>query len=290
MTWALMAHRSELAKPGDYVLLSGIEQMAAVNLDGEIIVTDNICAHRRARVLSGACGNKPLTCPYHGYSGKATISQQYLTRWCGDFLFASEDSAQWFPQEIEEYVAEISSHIERRYSMDVLPMPCDWKVAVENALEDAHVPCIHPDTFAKLRLTDAAFDRFGEHSGAIYRVGDERTVSGLAKLAKNFRSGDPTKYFHLLLYPFTCISSVGGFSYSVQQYVPMHGYTQLHARLYAAKPSPGAANMEWFFAEAQQFNRRVFDQDSAICATVQGVGGTLTEAERRVKWFREELA
>lgn len=290
MNWLLAAHRSELANKGDYVLLSGgSEQIAVLNLDGQIIACDNVCPHRGAKVFSGPCGSQHPVCPYHGRRGEAAIGTRYLTAWLNDWIFVGDGSTRLETElgDILPLVAGISDKIGRRHSFDVTPMPCDWRVAVENALEDDHIPMVHPDTFGKLKLELGEMERHGNHSVAKYAIGDSRTVAALGRFAKHFRDVDPASYFHIFIYPGTCISSVGGFSYSVQHYLSNGGFTSFHTRLYQPKLAADAPNYDWFFNEATQFNRQVFEQDSAICARVVGEGTILTENERRVLWFRE---
>lgn len=290
MNWLLAAHRTELQQHGNYVVLdSGADQIAALNLEGEILATDNICPHRGARVLPGSHGQRPIVCPYHGLTGKAAIGRQYLTQWIGDWLFVG-DGVTRIEDDLDDLgplLAGLSHRITRRHSFEVMPMPCDFRVAVENALEDYHVDSVHPDTFGKLKMRLDAMDRHGRNSGAIYTLEDERTVKGLSAFAKHFEDVQPDHYFHIFLYPYTAISSVGGFSFSVQHYLPDGNFTRLHTRLYAGKSRPEAPNYSWFFDEAADFNRRVFEQDSAICVKVIGQGTFLTKNEERVRWFRE---
>lgn len=290
MSWVLLCHRSELAKDGDYVLLTaGSEQALAYNHNGTVIVTDNRCLHRGARVFNGTHGNAPLKCPYHGFQDESVLKAQELTQWVGDWLFAGDGSTKLENEldAIGPVLAGISEKIGKRHAFDSFPMPCDWKVAVENALEDLHVGSVHPDTFGKLDLKLKEMRRHGRNSVAMYDIGDARTVKGLTAMSKAFVDVDPSAYFHILLYPNTCISSVGGFSYSVQHYLPNGGFTQLHTRLYRGKMRADAPNISYFFDEAVGFNKTVFAQDSAICARVQGDGTYLTEKEKRITWFRE---
>lgn len=291
MNWLLAAHRTELAKPGEYVVLdSGSDQIAIFNLEGEIIATDNTCPHRGARVLPGSHGQRALVCPYHGLTGKATIGRQYLTQWIGDWLFVG-DGATKIEDDLDDLwplLAGISTRITRRHAFDAMPMPCDFRVAVENTLEDYHVDSVHPDTFGKLKLRLDTMERHGKNSGALYTIEDERTVKGLTGFAKHFEDVEPDHYFHIFLYPYTALSSVGGFSFSLQHYLPDGGFTRFHTRLYAGKIKPDAADYRWWFDEAADFNRRVFAQDTDICVRVAGPGTYLTKAEDRVRWFREE--
>lgn len=290
MTWLLAAHRSELAKPGDFVVLhSGAQQIAAFNLDGEVLASDNICAHRGSRVLRGNYGTQPLVCPYHGMRGKATIGEQYLTQWLGDWLFVGEgdDVIENDLADLGPLLAGISQQITRRHAFSMMHMPCDWKVAVENTLEDYHVPTVHADTFGKLGLRLDTMERHGRNSAALYTLTAERMVKAGTDMAHYYENVRPDHYFHIFLWPFTCLSSVGGFSFSLQHYMPAGGMTQFHTRLYAGKERSDSPDLSWWYQEAAKFNERVFQQDSEACAMVAGQGRFLTEQEDRVRWFRE---
>ena len=290
MNWLLAAHRSELAAPGDYITLqAGPDHIACFNLDGNVYSWDNVCRHRGARVLQGTHGNKALTCPYHGLTGMATVGEQYLTQWIGDFLFVGDGSTR-IEDDLNDFgplLTGISKMIAGRHSFEQLPMPCEWKVAVENTLEDYHVATVHADSIGKLRLKLDSTDQHGKNSGALYTIEDPHTVKGLEAMAKYFEEVRPSHYFHLFLYPYTCLSSVGGLTFSLQHYLPSGGYTNLHTRLYGAKTKPGAPDMRWLYDEATSFNRLVFEQDAAICARIVDDGTFLTASETRVQWFRD---
>lgn len=289
MTWTIIAHRSELSKPGDFVNVGGI---AAVNHDGNIVAWDGICAHRGARVFDETHGNRPLVCPYHGFKGDAVIGDRYLTAWVGDWFCVGDGSVSLAEQfgGVMGILDGASSAIRRRFSFDSFAMSCHWSTAVENTLEDLHVPSVHPDTFHKLDLRLIGMDQQGKNSVAFYNVGDAHTVRGLTAMSRYFDGARPGEYFHLYLWPHTCLSSVGGFSYSLQHYFPSAAWTQFHTRLYVGPVRGDAPNLDYFFEEAAGFNRKVFQQDAAICARVVGKGTRRTESEKRVQWFRNVSA
>lgn len=69
-SWLYAGHVSEVASPGDYLLLEiGEDSLIIVrDDDGGIRALMNICRHRGARVCEGASGNrKTFVCPYHGW-------------------------------------------------------------------------------------------------------------------------------------------------------------------------------------------------------------------------------
>jgi phenylpropionate dioxygenase-like ring-hydroxylating dioxygenase large terminal subunit len=307
--WLLIAHRSDLGTPNDFVRLPiGSEGIVAFNDGGNIIVTDGICPHRGARMVEKPFGNAPLVCPYHGWSysaGKLNIPhcsnypvvetakaklRQYLTCWVGDWLFASEGNSG-YPVESPKVRALLESiKITSRRHFESMPMSCDWRIAVENTLEDLHVPTVHRDTFGKLGLQRTAMEAHGKNSLALYEVTDKRILMLGERLAPHFENTRPDEYFHLFLYPYACLSSLGGFTYSLQHYMPMGAWTQFSTRLYVGAAKPDAPDYRWFYDEAHAFNKLVFQQDAEICAKVAGFGHALSDDEIRVRWFRQALA
>lgn len=278
MKLTYIGHRSELSNDGDYVCLPTV---TAYNHRGDIIVFNGLCPHRGARLFDQGAGNKEMKCPYHAWKADFIEGKvdRYLTAWVGDFLFAT-DGVLTVEDELEgmyEMLSELSGRVGKRHSYDFLPMKCDWRVAVENTLEDMHVPEVHSETFATLGLSPPQMHQMGKHSVAYYAVN-----SRVTRVAQN------GTYFHLFLYPNTCISSVGGMTYSVQQYFPIGAETVLLTRLYSSVT--GRADFigtDFFLDKARAFNMRVFAEDAAVCARVEGFGTILTGAEQRVKWFRE---
>jgi phenylpropionate dioxygenase-like ring-hydroxylating dioxygenase large terminal subunit len=73
-SWIYAGHVSEVAAPGDYLLLEIGEDSLIISRDedGEIHALMNVCRHRGARVCEHAAGNrKTFVCPYHGWVYRA---------------------------------------------------------------------------------------------------------------------------------------------------------------------------------------------------------------------------
>lgn len=175
------------------------------------------------------------------------------------------------------------------HSVDSMVMNCDWRIAIENTLEHAHIPHVHKDTLGKLKLkfVDAYID--GKNSMGYYHITDERTIKSLKKLRQMFVS--PTnsdKYIHLFIYPYTCISSVGGFTYAIQNYIPQGDKTFLLMRLFGAKVKPGY-DLNFYFDSVAKFNRRVFEEDANMVSKIKHLrGGPNMKPElQRLSWFWE---
>lgn len=273
-----IAHRTELAQDGDYVRLP---HLTAYNNAGDIIVWNGRCPHRGAMIFDIGMGNKKMKCPYHGWESDLIEGKvdRIPTRWVGEFLFveAGDDDLDSVTE-----LPTLSTKLCARHSFDFLNMQCDWRVAVENALEDMHVPHVHPTTFGTLKMSSPMFIKLGRNSTAVYSVD--------ARVARTFGSA---VYFHLLLYPNTCISSVAGASYSIQQYFSNGPDTVFLTRLYQPSSNGGresvSSDPSFFLKQAREWNIKVFTEDAHICARVEGTGTILTANEKRIKWFREEI-
>jgi nitrite reductase/ring-hydroxylating ferredoxin subunit len=69
-TWNLLAHESELAEPGDFVVrqIAGDSVIVSRDRDGDIHVMLNVCTHRGMQVCRSETGNgNNFKCPYHGW-------------------------------------------------------------------------------------------------------------------------------------------------------------------------------------------------------------------------------
>src|ERR1700686_5031172 len=69
-TWTVIAHESEIPRPGDYLLRQlGDDPVIVIRGDdGSIDVLLNGCTHRGMQVCRAEWGNaKHFQCPYHGW-------------------------------------------------------------------------------------------------------------------------------------------------------------------------------------------------------------------------------
>ena len=152
--WTPVAHRSELAKSGDFVLLpwKADGEVAIANMAGEIVAFDNVCSHRGARIFTELRGNQPPACPYHGRLATARNVRRFAVTEMGDFLFARE-SRPGNPQigppliGLMKDAPPLVFHSALSFVMD-----CHWTVAVENTLDFEHVAHVHTESLAKLAL------------------------------------------------------------------------------------------------------------------------------------------
>ena len=292
--WHLVAHRSELAAPGDFVRLSwAAGDLVLYNDEGEVIAFDNVCPHRGGRFFIEDRGNARAVCPYHGWSVrggevrvarreqfstcdlKKAVLNRYATQWCGEFLFAGVDPVMSLPRQLDAFaapLADISADILVPGDLYKIDFQADWRVAVENALEAYHVNSIHPETLAPMALCEDADSFAGLNSAFHARVGDKRTARGLKGLRRFFDlRADFEGYCTYYVFPFAMISSTYGYSYSLQSFLPAPEphRSWFTSRLFSTRTAAGAEGVSQTLLNATILaNHQIFDEDHAICRRV----------------------
>lgn len=293
--WHLLGHRSELAETNRYLRFEIMgEEAVAFNDGASVVVFDNRCPHRGARIYDGAEGKQRFTCQYHGWSyakGRLFIPYKetfeacdpfqarlatYQSEWVGDFLFVSRAPDRPLSEQlrgVEETVAAVSRSIAGKGDHNAYAYRCDWKIAVENALDQYHVAIIHHSTLNKLKLEPAQDEYFGDNNVSRAAVGDPRVKRGLASMRRFFDvEYRPEGYIALYLFPFTFLTTTFGHSYSLQQFLPsaLPDRTNFTSRFYPARLSEkiGPDTMKSFFDSSLAVNHSVFVEDGDICARI----------------------
>jgi phenylpropionate dioxygenase-like ring-hydroxylating dioxygenase large terminal subunit len=321
--WHLLCHRSEVSKPRDFVLLEACGGEVVAFHDGKkVVVFDNLCPHRGARIFTSNIGNKAFLCPYHNWSysnGRIFIADSsqfahcadpkpdlhhYKTAWVGDFLFFAISPLNSVEEQLglaEPLVRNISTSIATRLDFSSYKYQSIWQIAVENALEPYHVSAIHPNSLAKLQLSHGNNEFLGLNSMWLSELGDHRTVSQLSRLLKLFE----LDYFHagylnLHLFPFSMVSSTFGVSYSIQNFFPdtVDNSSQFVSRLYQSKLKDGSKSkiIEPLMKSTADLNRQVFAEDNQICERIASRSWTnitpkyyANPDELRLVYFREQF-
>src|SRR5688572_5895910 len=177
-TWQLVARLDDLARPGDFVPTTILDEPIVIThgTDGILRGFYNVCRHRAGQVALSKGNRKSLQCHYHGWTygldgalraaPEMEATESFLKedfglhpvrvdRW-GPFVFANLDrDAQplaelmgAIPKEVAlaGYDVEHMRLVERREYL----IECNWKVYVDNYLEGYHLPIAHPALFKEL--------------------------------------------------------------------------------------------------------------------------------------------
>lgn len=171
-SWQFVCHISQVRNPGDFATLDLRKDsvLAIRGKDGALRAFMNVCRHRAARLLTGtgSCKGR-ITCPYHGWSYdtdgalKGIPSEKTFPGVEKDRLGLREIEIETLmglvftrivpggpglresfgpmadiiaPYRVEEMVAGGEAWIDT--------WNCNWKIAVDNNLENYHVPVGHP--------------------------------------------------------------------------------------------------------------------------------------------------
>lgn len=321
--WHLLCHRSELPRNGDFLRFeTAIGDIVVFNDggdDGDIIAYDNRCPHRGALMFDGDAGNQAATCKYHGWTYRqgriivphpeqfkaCDLSQarlnHYQVDWCGDFAFVGIAPRTPLYEQLGEVAAtleNIAFNISGRVDLNTTAFDCYWPLAVENALEPYHIDMVHADTLGVLQLEAGTNSYHGENSVWRAPVGNARIQRQLLSLKRYFAIDYAYEgYLSVYLFPFTMISSTFGYSYSLQNFFPARGgaTTNFTSRLLATHLVSEAAQqiIAPLFASTAKVNRKVFEEDHAVCKLVPSDSWTsaplrfASETEEKIEHFRQ---
>lgn len=316
--WHLLCHRSELPQPGSFLKLNWLEQEVVIFNDmGELVVFDNLCPHRGTRFFTDAEGVGLISCPYHGWSYRAgslhiPCRERYAedalkstrlntleTDWCADFLFAGIAPRLSLDQQLGDsfgLLSTLSFNINGRADLNAYTFECNWRVAVENALEPLHVPFIHADSLAQLNLGDGDNQFTPWTSVWQAPLGNASMEKKLRSIKRLFLIDEQYEgYQSIYLFPYTMLSSTFGYSYSLQHFFPAAQENQTHfsSRLLLGVTKNLAASeaLVEFFRSTANMNRQVFNEDHAICKRIDSSAargfGILSSDEQKIAHFRQ---
>lgn len=319
--WHLGCHESELPRHGDYLKLKlGEYDIVLFNDLGNIICFDNICPHRGASIFNSDFGNSPLYCKYHGWSysnGSVVIPEpekyincsrrdlnKFSTEYCGSYIFFCISPRQSLNEQLTpslfNLIENISFYAGKRLDFNNYEFECYWPIAIENALEPDHLPFIHPDTLAKLKLSNCTNSFYGNNSKVSFCISDISLEGKIKKVSKLFSiSEDVHKgYMSIHLFPFGFISSTYGLSYSIQNFFPLTGVEKTYflSRLYMGPVKEGyVESLLSFFESTVNMNHKVFDEDHQICKLITKKSWlsskveNLSTEEIKINHFREAI-
>ena len=170
--WNFLGHVGMLPANGDYECVNfvGVPIVLLRDGSGEVRAFANSCRHRGAKVVEGSGNCRAFKCPYHqwvyGLDGKLRGTDgmektenfdrsRYglipirLETWQG-FIFVNFDGnaaplMDWLgdaPEVLASYRCQ-DMVVTRRVEFDI---KCNWKLFIENAMEEYHLPGVHGAT------------------------------------------------------------------------------------------------------------------------------------------------
>lgn len=299
--WCFVGFKSDLASHNDFLSTKiGGVPVVVQNFSGELRAFSNICTHRRSTLQKSDCGNRKLSCPYHGWTfnkdglpigipdnensfgiDKADLSRHALTSYtlklCGNFIFVrvepQGEDLQTFLGKNWDVLEHASTIMTDKIASKKIPWRANWKIGVESVLEVYHLGPVHPDTFKNLTKSrwDCAVQ--GRHSSGHTDLSDKAKTwwDGVRKKLALNQSEKYSEYNHFFIYPNTAIGLTNGSLMSVQTYDPTGiASCDLHYRLFLAAPVEEKTSTEQKSlkrAAVQSlvtFNDQVLDEDRLV--------------------------
>ena len=175
--WCAVAYASDIPDPGDVLPIdfAGWPLMLVRDMDGNVRVFHNVCRHRQMQVVMAPCkGQRRVSCPWHGWtyelSGKLAATPRIGGRHESDhpdfdktdLELVAVPSGIWLDMvfvNLDGAAAPLDQHLKpltnllHDYDFTGLEVgdawstayPANWKLTVEGAIEDYHLPLVHPE-------------------------------------------------------------------------------------------------------------------------------------------------
>jgi len=175
--WICVGRVEQVPKAGDYYSIEIVGQPLIVIRDEnqQVKVHSALCRHRGAIITEGAGHCRALVCPYHSWtyspSGKLLNTPgnpppmagvagfnmadhnliSFRTELWGGFIFVNFDEnaeplLSWLG-DLPEFLSSYQLENMQWTNRDMYEVDCNWKIWLENAFENYHVPSIHRDHY-----------------------------------------------------------------------------------------------------------------------------------------------
>ena len=228
--WLCVGRTDQVPKPGDFytIALAGQPLIVARDHDDRVNVLSAVCRHRGAVITEGEGRCRALVCPYHnwtyaldgrlinipgqpppmsgveGFDAAAHGLKAMRTDIWAGFIFVTfnphpgplVDTLGGLPGFVSNYRLD-----EMRFTRrDVYDIDCNWKVWLENAFENYHVPTIHRRHIDPGKPQNWIFEQTDGPYEAMYSQRAIVAYSGLPTLA-HLNEKEASGLFHLWLQP-----------------------------------------------------------------------------------------
>jgi phenylpropionate dioxygenase-like ring-hydroxylating dioxygenase large terminal subunit len=232
--WHVVAARSDLPRPGDYLTLDLLGQPLLVrNIDGEIHTFLNVCAHRHCQLTSQPRGHSErLRCQYHGWeygpdgrTGRIPDAgcfrpfdrenaqlKKMRTQVHGELVFVSladegPDLKEFLGPYCYDFCGACTGDFRLRWTWET-EYQANWKVPIENSLESYHIPCLHSKTFGELPPEETSRHDLGERSTTFWTAEPARAVRIRAWLVRRLGAPVTSTYIHHHTHPHITLASL----------------------------------------------------------------------------------
>lgn len=317
--WVFACAEQQLPEAGCYFAFRLAGEAIAIirNKQGQIRALSNICRHRGTPLLDEGFGkiDKLITCPYHAWAydmdgqikgipltgdhppDKSTHCLPHFSvdSWHG-LLFVNLDThAQPLAERLsgmDDYLSAFElSRFSAGFCGETEQWHCNWKLAMENAMESYHLFKVHQQTLETTTPTRSAFYLAGSSEWTLTAGKIQQKRSKLM----SWLSGDyPDIYNHYVLISLPP-SFVGILTYESFDWIQVLPEDETHCVIRSGGISTSLDGYQ--DKHSREFTQAFFAEDKEICERVQtGMssqftqGGSLVDMERVVVDFHQYLA
>lgn len=324
-SWLCVGFTEDLARHNDFITAEiGHHGIVVQNFRGTLRAFRNVCSHRFSRIQSERHGNRPLTCPYHGWTYDAAgkpigipsnttqfgfdeVDRQrlaldhYELETCGRFVFVrmAKDGPdlKTFLGGCFDALVHLTEVCTDQFEAVSLEWDNNWKLGMDNAAEGYHVPLVHAESFALILQPDLTVSTDADHS--LYRGHlTERSLKWWSTVAKSIDL-KPTplypEYANFLIFPNIVITLSYGAFMTFQTMEPIGtNKMRINSTAWLAQNRGGGAR-GMVVESLKAFSHQVREEDKTICAQVQrgvrdrsdGRPNMLGGVEARISHFQQ---
>jgi phenylpropionate dioxygenase-like ring-hydroxylating dioxygenase large terminal subunit len=322
-SWVLICHKDELKKKNSFITFDLYDlPIILYNFNGTISAFTNNCPHRGSKIKNKKKGNEIFSCDYHGWcfnkdgkfiSGpyfKEIFKNQnkkdiFLEKWnlelCGNFIFLSSKknkiNLKSYLGKFYKIIEKKSENYEHKIASQEYYWNCNWKIAIENSIDEYHGPILHKTTFKNLLDLQPLYE-YTDNVSVMEMPLDKEYLKNSKKITQNFQKKNISEnYNHYLIWPISTLSSTMNNFNFINKYIPIDkNTTKVCSDIYLNKFSQKDSKLTKKFLSdmAIKFNHEVFMEDKIVCEGVQNNIGINKNSiiglyEERVKYFRNKI-
>lgn len=319
-TWILACHKNEIKNKNDYKTIDFFgESILIYNIDNKFFAYKNVCVHRGSKIKIKKYGNEIFNCIYHGWtynkfgnliSGpqlknafpKLDLKNKNLMtvkiEMCGDFIFITDNAnkqnlRQFLASHFQE-IEDISKKFGNLVSSEKYIWNCNWKIAIENSIDEYHGPILHKSTFKKILelKPNYTFSSFISEMNMPLQKNYMKFFSNIVTKPKFHLSN---RYKHYFIFPISTIASTMDLFCYIQRYIPLdENKSKIETDIFIPDVFINEKNKTQFIIEsAKKFNEIIFNEDKEICEGInQNLQNTykfsiIGKFEKRINFFRK---
>ena len=298
-SWICVAFTDDLKNNNDFVTTQiGNRSIVVQNFKGVIKAFRNLCSHRFSLIQTSSCGNRPLTCPYHGWSYDSNgipigiplnttqfnLSEKdreklalnsYDLEICGRFIFIrmkkTGPSLRSFLGRVYDDLEHFSEICCERIATSSTVVNVNWKIGLENAAEGYHIPMAHKESLGQTLDKDLSTDYILDHS-VFYRSLSKESLNWWQHISK-LLSMKPSALFpqstNYVIFPNSVILATFGASFVFQTYEPLKGNQYCLKSTYWIAKNNCSQTSKYVVDTLTAYSDRIISEDKAICESVQ---------------------